>query len=470
MAGVLGPLGCAAATWQPGEEPFQAPLPVPPLEEGIVDAGGRRVFHLEVMDGQREFRPGTLTPTRGVNGGHLGPTLRARRGEKVLVHLYNRLDEATTMHWHGMELPPAMDGGPHQAVPPGGSWSPEWTIDQPAATLWYHPHPHGRTEAQVQNGIAGFFLLDDAESEALALPSDYGVDDIPILIQDLTVGRNGSLVRDAPWYNQVGPLGREVRVNGALRPHLHAPRERMRLRLLNASVARVYNLGFEDGRSFQVVAGDGGLLAAPHRADRIQLSPGERAEIVVRVQPGERAVLSSFRQELGTDFVNHRLAGGNDRFRLIEVRAAPALEPSPPLPDRLGRGEPPDPSAAVRTRRFEVSSRAINGQAMDMGRIDLEVEAGSTEIWEVEGIAVPHNVHIHGLRFRLLDVDGEPPDPAFAGWKDTAYLLPDRVTRLLVSIPALGTGNAPFLIHCHFLRHEDDGAMAQFRVVPRGAG
>lgn len=381
LLGVL--LGaCASGPNAPGTAAFDLPLPVLPLLEGRVDSIGRRTFDLEAIRGEREFRPGLVTPTLGVNGGHLGPTLVARKGEIVSIRVENRLSEPTTLHWHGMELPAVMDGGPHQMVGPGETWTPEWTVDQPAATLWYHPHPHGETERQVYQGMAGFFLVHDDEADALPLPSEYGVDDFPVLIQDISLDENGVLVRRVPWYNQVGPLGTLILINGIVTPHLSVAHEKIRLRLLNASVSRVYNLGFQDDREFGVVASDGGLLAAPIEANRIQLSPGERAEIVVTVEPGDRAVMMSFPQDLGTDFVNHRLAGGTDTFALMELRGMMELEPSPPLPESLANLPDPEPRGASETRRFEVSSRTINDQKMAMRRIDARVRAGSREIWE----------------------------------------------------------------------------------------
>src|SRR5690606_35134294 len=143
------------------------------------DADGRRVFDLRAAAGRHRFRPGRPTPTWGINGPHLAPTLRAVRGETVLVRFRNDLPETTTLHWHGMHLPAAMDGGPHQPVEPGTTWSPTWTIDQPAATLWYHPHPHGRTAAHVYRGLTGMFILD--EPEPPQLPNRYGIDDIPVI-------------------------------------------------------------------------------------------------------------------------------------------------------------------------------------------------------------------------------------------------------------------------------------------------
>ena len=153
-----------------GKVSFTHRLAIPPLASSRHDEAGRRVFDLRAAAGRTHFRPGPATPTWGINGSYLGPTLRAARGEKVLAHVHNDLREATTMHWHGMELPAAMDGGPHQLIAPGTTWSPTWTIGQPAATLWYHPHPHGHTAEHVYRGLAGMFIIDDPKTSPAALP------------------------------------------------------------------------------------------------------------------------------------------------------------------------------------------------------------------------------------------------------------------------------------------------------------
>ena len=114
-----------------------------------------------MQEGDTDLGRDDPTPTWGFNGAYLGPTLRATRGEQVAVDVHNALDETTTVHWHGMHLPAAMDGGPHQPIAPGETWPPTWKIDQPAATLWYHPHPHGETAEHVYRGLAGMFILDD---------------------------------------------------------------------------------------------------------------------------------------------------------------------------------------------------------------------------------------------------------------------------------------------------------------------
>ncbi|MGK8524767.1 multicopper oxidase domain-containing protein [Nocardia asteroides] len=118
-----------------GSTEFRNELAIPPLAPSRIDTEGTRVFELGMRPGRKEFIPGQTTQTWGFDGDYLGPTLRARRGEKVAVTVRNNLPEASTVHWHGMHLPAAMDGGPHQMVSPGTEWTPNWVIDQPAATL-----------------------------------------------------------------------------------------------------------------------------------------------------------------------------------------------------------------------------------------------------------------------------------------------------------------------------------------------
>ncbi len=251
---------------------FDSALRIPPVAEStIVD--GVRVFHLDAQSGMTEFVGQGPTPTLGYNGSYLGPTLIAERGEQVRVDVTNSLATETSVHWHGMHLPAAMDGGPHSPIAPDGTWMPEWTIDQPAATLWYHPHLHGETRAQVDAGLAGMFLVRDADEAKLALPRDYGVDDIPVIVQDRSFSADGAFAGGLGMQFD-GVLGDTILVNGTPQPYLDVSTERVRLRLLNGSSARMYDFTFADGRSFDLIATDGGLLSAPAPSTSIPLSPG----------------------------------------------------------------------------------------------------------------------------------------------------------------------------------------------------
>ncbi|MGH3477335.1 MAG: multicopper oxidase family protein, partial [Nocardioidaceae bacterium] len=384
LGGLFGYAWYTAPVDTVGKVPFEQPLAIPPLGESQVDEAGRRVFDLTVQRSATELVPGTVTETWGYNGSYLGPTLRAERGEEVVVNVTNDVGETTTVHWHGMHLPAEMDGGPHQPIAPGETWSPTWTIDQPAATLWYHPHPHGETEDHIYRGLAGMFILDDPESPAAErLPHDYGVDDIPVIVQDKRFDE-GELTFGRSWFSGSGRLGGTVLVNGTYGPYLDVTTELMRLRLLNASTARVYDFGFSDDREFDVVATDGGLLPEPVSLKRVLLSPGERAEIVVAMAPGERVELRSYPPDVGAGLMG-RFAGGSDSFDVLQLRAADRLTPSPALPRTLA----PAPDLDVGEdglqqvdRRFELSGRSINGTQMDMSRVDETVDLGDTEVWE----------------------------------------------------------------------------------------
>ncbi|MFZ3452806.1 multicopper oxidase family protein [Arthrobacter sp. 7Tela_A1] len=463
--------GCVPAT-EPMEQtkfPFDRRLPIPPLAESQM-VNGTRVFQLEAQEGSSELVPGLQTRTWGFNGDVLGPTLRAREGERVAVEVRNSLSEATTVHWHGMHLPAAMDGGPHQSVDPGGSWRPEWQIDQQAATLWYHPHPHGQTEKHVYRGLAGMFLLDDARSLQLGLPKDYGRDDIPVIIQDKRFDSEGGLIEDSQG-NELGLLGNTVLANGVAGAVQEVDTELVRLRLLNGSTARTYDFGFDDDRRFDQIATDGGLLAEPLQTTRVRLSPGERAEIVVPMAPGDETMLTSFPPDLG-DVLVPSAFGSRDRLDVLLLRAADQLQHSPPLPGRLNDDAAgPVASEATVTRTFEVRDRQINGRSMDMDRIDATPELGSTEIWEVTNThGVPHNWHVHDVQFQVLDIDGAAPPPELRGRKDTVYLEPNRTYRLIMRFEDYADPDSPYMFHCHLLLHEDQGLMGQFAVTDPGPG
>jgi FtsP/CotA-like multicopper oxidase with cupredoxin domain len=461
-----------ARTDTAGEVSFTRPLAVPPFADSMVDDEGRRVFDLRLQTGTTDFGAGQVSETWGINGSHLGPTLRAQRGEQVLVHVTNDVGETTTLHWHGMHLPAAMDGGPHQLIEPGSTWSPTWEIDQPAATLWYHPHLHGETAEHVQRGLAGMFLLDDPAADP-GLPDTYGVDDVPLIVQDVAFTDDGQLSTATPSFSATGFLGDTVLVNGTAGAYHEVTTETVRLRLLNASAARIYDFGLVTaegtGREVALVGTDGGLLPAPVQVERVRLSPGERAEIVVTMTAGEELVLRSSPTDLGADAFTQRFAGGDDTLDVLQLRAADRLRDSPALPDRLAPAPGLEEADATVTRTFRLGGNDINGLEMNMARIDEVVTVGSTEVWEVtNGVGTPHNFHVHDVQFQVLDVDGRAPEPVAGGWKDTVYVAPGSAVRLLMRFADHIDPDSPYMFHCHVLRHEDAGMMGQFVVVEPG--
>jgi FtsP/CotA-like multicopper oxidase with cupredoxin domain len=472
LTGAVGVIGLVVYLWTTtvtntaGRVDFIRELAIPPLARSHTDREGRRVFDLDLRPGTTDFSGRGRADTWGINGAYLGPTVRAARGEKILLNVTNGVGETTTIHWHGMHLPARMDGGPHQAISPGETWSPSWTVDQPAATLWYHPHLHDETAEHVYRGLAGMLILDDGTTERHDLPDRYGIDDIPVIVQDKTFTEDGDLDRSTRLFSPIGILGDTVVVNGTVAPYHEVTTEQVRLRLLNASNARVYNFGLDDDRAFSLIASDGGLLSTPQRKTRVRLSPGERAEIVVRMRAGESTVLRSRPTDLGTDWWNQRFAGGDDTLDILQLRAADRLAASAPLPavladvPRLGEDE------ADARRLFRLGETRINGDDMDMNRIDEVVTVGNTEVWTVTNDdGSPHSFHVHDVQFQILDIDNEPPPAELAGWKDTVYVEPGATLRLIMRFRDYADPGAPYMFHCHLLRHEDQGMMGQFVVV-----
>lgn len=402
-------------------------------------------------------------------GSYLGPTIRAERGERVLVNVRNETGETTTLHWHGMHVPARMDGGPHSMVAPGSTWSPTWTIDQPAATLWYHPHPHGSTAEQVYRGLAGLFLIDDPAADP-GLPSTYGVDDVPLVVQDKAFTPDGRLDVDAGGDTAVGFVGDTLVVNGAIGVFHEVRHERVRLRLLNASTGRVYRFAMADGRPFDVVASDGGLLREAVEQSSIQLSPAERAEIVVDISPGETTSLVTTTPDLGERVDAARLLGSGVTT-VLALRARDSLHPAAALPPTLAQVPTADPDASQHERTFVLGGRVINGRLMDMGRVDEIVPVDRTETWSVSNVSSqPHNFHVHDGQFRVLSVDGEDPAAHLAGWKDTVYVAPTTTVRIQVRFATYTDPGFPYMYHCHLTVHEDQGMMGQFVVVEPGTG
>ncbi len=454
-----------------GRVTFDQALHIPELLAPPIDADGVRGFEVSLQEGTAEFLPGNPANTWGINGPYLGPTLRLARGDAVHIDVTNSLPEATTIHWHGMELPARMDGGPHQVIDPGDTWSPAWHVDQLPATLWYHPHPHGETQRHVYQGLAGLIIIEDDDP---SLPVEYGVDDIPLILQDKEFGDHGQLTLDTSndWFGTelIGFLGSDILVNGTWGPFLEVDRAMIRFRVLNAANARIFDVAFDDGRQFMVVANDVGHLPAPVPVDHFMLSPGERVEFLCAFEPGERCRMVSRPPDLDANFIVDRLAGGGDGFELLEIRAAQTLDDDYTMPERLPAPPPVDDVNVATTRKFVLGDfNTINGVAMDMSRIDFVVSLGGDEVWEIEnGSLNPHNFHVHNAAFTILDIGGQPPPEAMSGRKDTVYVSPGSTVRVAIMFGQYADPRMPYMLHCHLLVHEDAGMMQQFVLVEPG--
>ncbi|MFE7509117.1 multicopper oxidase family protein [Promicromonospora sp. NPDC057488] len=466
--GGLGIYYAAARRDTAGKIDLDTPLRIPPLAEATAGPSGALAFALGVQAGETQLKDGPPTRTWGVNGTYLAPTVRARRGESVELAVHNGLDQETSLHWHGMHLPAVMDGGPHQPVAAGETWTPRWTVDQPAATLWYHPHVHGATADHTYRGLTGLFIVDDDETDALGLPSTYGVDDVPMIVQDRAFDGDNQFVERLPLAGSLGVIGDEILVNGTLGPYLDVTTRLVRLRLLNGSNARLYHFGFSDDRGFALIGTDGGLLAEPWETNRLHLSPGERAEIVVAFEPGETVDLRSYPSpDLGG--ASGRLDGFADLLDICRFRAVDTLADETTLPVALGAAPDLADAVVAAERSFVLASDQINGRSMAMDRIDFGVQEGTVEVWEVTNDnGYIHNFHVHDVQFQVLTVDGAPPPPHLRGWKDTVLLVQGSRYRLAMRFSDHTDPDVPYMYHCHLLQHEDDGMMGQFVVLDQG--
>lgn len=454
----------------------------------IPDTLAGSVINLNLQMGMTSFYPGTPTNTMGANGNLLGPTLILNKHQQVMINVKNQLMDTTTIHWHGMHVAPENDGGPHTYILPNATWSPSFKVLDWAATYWYHPHLHHHTNMQVLMGISGFIIVRDSAEAALNLPRKYGVDDFPLVIQTKEFDANNQIVMG-------GVMDTALMVNGTLKPFLNAPAQYVRLRLLNGSSERTYNLGFTGNKTFYQIASDGGLLNVPVPLTRLRLSNGERAEILVDLSSmtGQTIYLMNYGSELANGiygaaqagmgpgqsipgYSQNPLNGGNYNILQLNV-VSPTTNPVTTMPANLITHNPWSSTAANTTRILTFTAVnagptavqgpfLINSAAFDMMTINYTIPFNNTEIWELRNqTPIAHPFHIHDVQFYLLDINGSAPPANQQGKKDV-ILVPggNGVVRFITKFENHYNDTVPYMYHCHMLPHEDGGMMGQFVV------
>jgi FtsP/CotA-like multicopper oxidase with cupredoxin domain len=457
--------------------PFSTRLPIPTL---IDAAKQNNAVNLKVMSGRHAFVKGKPTRTYGYSAPLLGPVIRMHRGDEVEMTVENALDIATTVHWHGLLVPGHNDGGPHQAINPGQSWRPVLKIDQAASTAWFHPHPHHQTARQIYMGLAGMIIVDDGSDARLGLPRTFGIDDLPIILQDRSFNSDGSIEYDDLDALSIvyGARGDTIIVNGVITPVAKVPPGLVRLRLLNGANAQNFELRFSDQRTFHVIASDAGFLSAPVAVTKLRISPAERFEILVDFADRKAVVLETGPDEVMGIFGRVSADGSADYVSVMRFEPTAMTPIVRELPTRLIEPAAAYPASAMRRRQFILNSGicgprqpvgaqadmvaliGINGKTHDMTRIDVETELGTAEVWEVVSIGMAHPFHIHGASFRIVSIEGGPPPAHLTGWKDVV-LVEDKA-ELLVVFNRPATRDHPFMYHCHILEHEEAGLMGQY--------
>lgn len=440
-------------------------------------------FNLAIRDTFKQIIPGNQTITEAINGNWWGPTLILNKGDIVHLNVNNKLQDTTTIHWHGMHLPAIMDGGPHQPIPPGTIWQPYWQVSNNAGLYWYHPHLHMMAQYQLNMGSGGMIIVRDPAENAILLPRTYGIDDIPLALTDRRFNTSNQ-IEDVPY-------GDSMMVNGVIRPQQNVPAQVVRLRILNAAPERSYNLGFSDNSPFYVITSDGGLLDAPVSVTRYLLSAGERIEILVNFtgQQSQTVNLKAYNSVLtqnipggdvfppGNPFYN-----GLARidFNILKLNIT-AQTPSPitSIPSSLTINNFYSEATAQLTRNLTISDTNIAGNAgisfvinhrlFNINYINYDVPLNNTEIWRIQSTSgLGHPFHIHDVQFNILTRNGAAPPAYEKGWKDVVFIKAGETVRFITRFDDYSDSLHPFMYHCHIALHEDEGMMGQFVVKNSG--
>ena len=445
-------------------------------------AATRRDFQLTADATARAPIAGAPYPRTAVwayNGALPGPLIRARQGERLRVLVENRLAEETTVHWHGLRVPNAMDGVAHltqKPIVPGGRFIYEFDLPD-AGTYWYHPHQRGFE--QVARGLYGPLVVEEKSPIRVDRDVTWVLDDWRLQKDAQIAGGFGNMMD----MSHAGRIGNTVTINGRA-PLAFAVRagERVRLRLINVANARNFALDFAGHRP-RIVALDGQPVA-PHEPSggRIVLGPAMRADLIIDMEgrSGEKHTV--------TDRFYPR-----QEYRLIDIAydAARPLRNSPlDAPIALAPNTVPEPDPAAARRHEIVFSGGMMGSmpAAMMGgrRVDIREMMHRGKMWAINGVAATghvmdpvltlergrshllamtndtawhHPIHLHGHAFRVLSRNGRATP--HREWRDTVLMAP----REKVDIAFVADNPGDWMFHCHILEHMEGGMMAVIRVA-----
>ncbi|AVR09881.1 multicopper oxidase family protein [Burkholderia thailandensis] len=414
----------------------------------------------------------------GAQGPAVGPLIDVREGDTVEIRFVNRLPQPSTIHWHGLPVPPDQDGNPSDLVAPGATRVYRFTLPKGSAgTYWYHPHPHMATAEQVFRGLAGPFVVRAADDPLAGWPERH------LFVSDLKLARDGTIAPNdmMDWMN--GRQGQFVLVNGARRPRIALTGDE-RWRVWNACSARYLRIAFDDGRAFAHIGTDGGLFEAPRDVTSLLLAPGERAEIVARAgDRASRAVLTALEYDRGKMAMSDAAHGSlppDPAMPLADV----AFESAAPraLPDRLRAvpalgepvahkevafGEQMDRNAMMRAdaRGRPAGMRfMVNGATFEPHRATLTSRRGDVESWTIRNETdMDHPFHLHGTQFQVVEreIGGKTTPEPYRAWRDTVNVRKGERVRILTT----QTERGERMFHCHILEHEDLGMMGTLKVV-----
>lgn len=457
---------------------------------------------------------------------YANPTLVLQQGERLRIDLDNALNESTIVHWHGLTVDTRNDGAGLTLVREGEHYAYDFEVRDRGGLYWYHPHPHGATGAQTYHGLFGLIEIEDADERALrsALDLRPGRTEIPLVLQDRR--STGDYAASAAEQMH-GFLGDTVLINGTACPYLDVATRIYRFRVLNASNARTYRLGFRtvDGKpvNFMLIGTDGGLLASARPCGEAFMAAAERLDVLLDLSDasvGDTLYLETLAFDpmhmeppheppaaagavdhaaMGHTMLSGNAAAGDHATMdhgggfpegaaraLLELRVRERVSPGARLPQRLSSQSSIDTSGAFeRPLRlgFAKGRWRINDRVFVMGETPIEVKRGSVETWLIRNYfsSMPHAMHLHGFHFDVLERQTSPEQIAALridergrlatdlGRKDTVLVWPGETVRIAVdfSLPAAApfAGEQIYVFHCHNLEHEDGGMMLGVKVT-----
>ncbi len=412
---------------------------------------------LETSEFFWEIAPGKTVQAMGYNGQIPGPTLKARIGDTLIVRLHNNLKEPTTIHWHGLRIPAAMDGTEEvqKPVQPGETF--EYRLELPdAGTFWYHPHTN--ETVQIERGLYGAIIVEAEEEPAFD-------NDRLFILDDMKLGPKGNFTQPY-WFlprwleRHNGREGKTLLANGKEPTRITVAAGQVeRWRFVNVANARYFRLSL-GGKPFRIIATDGGLIESPVTATEALLAPGERIELAVGpFLEGEQTELASLPYDRGT--------GKGKKLSLGSISTVAAQPSAARIPKRLRTigpliAQPAEPNRIVilhgnRSWKDGVDF-TINGH---MHLHDKDVKVGEIQLWEIQNPSMmDHPFHLHGFFFQVLEANGRTPE--YRAWKDTVNVPRHGAVRI-AWLPDNRPGK--WMYHCHILEHHDAGMMAHFSVV-----
>ena len=410
------------------------------------------------------------------NGQIPAPRLEAKAGDIVKIRFTNQLNQPTNLHYHGLHISPqGKADNVFLEIQPQQTFTYEFTIpdDHESITAWYHPHLHGYVAEQLASGLAGLFIIRGKLDE---IPAIKLAKEEFLVLQDFAVDDNGNLLDSRMMSLMTGRQGDLITVNGQVNPTLNINQgEWLRLRILNGSVSRFYNLSF-DNYPFYVVATDGGAIESPQKMSQLLLTPGQRVEIMIKGDgnSSQLSLLNLPYNRGGMGMMGGGMMGMGNRNRndsqnvLATIKVNDNQVSTLDLPNKLTSIESlPTP---VKQRRFTLNHGMaprmgmvflINGQPYDHKTVYTQVKLDTIEEWELVNTGVmDHPFHIHVNGFQVISRDGKPE--VFPAWRDTVLVRRGETVKIRMKF-ANFTGKTVY--HCHILDHEDLGMMGNLEII-----